>query len=399
MMDLRSGLPFHWILNGLPWTYPKLEQDARCDLLIVGGGITGALCAYACMRAGIHTTVVDARAIGTGSTCASTALLQYELDTPLHVLARQVGTHRAVQSYRLCAEAIEELLRIAEQVGMADAQRRQSLQFASFRKHDEALEQEYDLRKAHGFPVEHLTAQEVKDLFGFRRSSALLSNLGAEIDPYQLTHHLLQDVIHRGGQVFDRTRIARMEQRNGHYTLRTEAGHRIEARHLVMATGYESQAYLPAPVLDLCSTYAVASERMSEEALWHGRCLIWETATPYLYLRTTADGRAIIGGADEPFRAPKRRDALLPRKTRRLVQAFHKLFPHLRFTAEYAWCGTFGSTKDGLPYIDQAPGTGIWFVLGMGGNGITFSQVGARFVRDAILGHPTPDARLFTFDR
>ena len=98
MMDLRSGMPYHWIFNGLPVEYPQLDHDVKCSALVVGGGITGALCAHALATAGVDVLVVEAGSIGTGSTSASTALLQYELDTPLHLLAEEVGEETAVRS-------------------------------------------------------------------------------------------------------------------------------------------------------------------------------------------------------------------------------------------------------------------------------------------------------------
>jgi glycine/D-amino acid oxidase-like deaminating enzyme len=107
----------------------------------------------------------------------------------------------------------------------------------------------------------------------------------------------------------------------------------------------------------------------------------------------------MIGGLDDPFRDPRLRDKRLDRKTDKLVRTFRKLFPQLPFVPEYRWCGTFGATADGLPYIDRDPRTGAWFVLGMGGNGITFSHVGATIVRDHILGSPGADAELFRFGR
>lgn len=399
MLDLRSGLPYHWIRNGLPYDYPKLQQDLRCDVLVVGGGITGALCAHALVCEGASVIVVDARTIAAGSTCASTALLQYEIDTPMHVLAERIGLRDAARAYHLCAEAIDQLVSLAERLGAGRVVRRKSLQFASSRKDDEALAKEYALRTAQGFHVELLSAREVRSLFGFKRSSALLSHLGAEMDPYAFTHALLQDVLRRGGKVFDRTEVELHTPRNEVHQAKTEDGHRIEALHVVMATGYTSQQHLPSPVMDLQSTYAVASERLPGGDLWFENCLIWETAMPYLYLRTTPDGRMIIGGLDIDDHSPKHRDALLARKTRRLTKAARKLFPHIDFRPEYAWCGTFGSTKDGLPYIDRSPETGAWFVLGMGGNGIVFSQVGANIMRDVIRGRMNADARLFAFDR
>jgi glycine/D-amino acid oxidase-like deaminating enzyme len=400
MLDLSTGLPYHWILNGLPHQYPTLQQDHRCEVLVVGSGMTGALVAYACAKAGLGVTVVDARAVGTGSTAASTAFLQYEIDTPLHELIGQVGEQAAVRAYRLGLEAVEELITLGQALGVTSIRRRKSLQYASKRSHERDLKKEHTHRVANGIRVDLLSRTETKALIGSISAMALLSHDAAEVDPYALDHALLQETVRSGGSVFDRTEIISWQRSpKGPCSLKTKTGHRITADHVIMATGYESQQYLSKPVLDLNSTYAVASERIRTEPLWYEDCLIWETARPYLYLRTTPDRRVIVGGMDEPFRDPKRRDALLNKKTQRLTRAVNALMPSVPFAPEYAWCGTFGSTKDGLPYIGRDPGTGLWFVLGMGGNGMTFSQIGAHIVRDAILGRPNADAQLFSFDR
>lgn len=397
-MDLHSGLPYFWIRSGLPFDYPVLTNDVDCEVLVVGGGITGALCAHACATAGLDVLVIDARAIGTGSTSASTALLQYELDTPLHVLARKIGLEDAVRSYRLCAQAVEEILELAATWPACHAHPRRSVQFASRRGHVKDLKEEQALRAAHGFYVDLLSRRELEAMFGFSKPAALMSHLAAEIDPYAFTHALLQDTIARGARVYERTLMEGQKRTGTGFRLRANEC-TIEARHLIMATGYESQEQLASPVLELRSTYAVASERIDREELWNGDYLIWETSDPYHYLRTTPDRRVIMGGLDEPFRDPQRRDALLERKTARLVKDFQGLFPSLPFKPEYQWCGTFGSTHDGLPFIDRDERTGAWYVLGMGGNGIVFSQVGANIVRDMITGRTNTDARLFRFDR
>ena len=83
-MDLRSGHPFWRLKNGLLADYPSLKHDESCEVAIIGGGITGALVAYHLAQEGVETVLVDTRDIGAGSTAASTALLQYEIDTELH---------------------------------------------------------------------------------------------------------------------------------------------------------------------------------------------------------------------------------------------------------------------------------------------------------------------------
>ena len=133
---------------------------------------------------------------------------------------------------------------------------------------------------------------------------------------------------------------------------------------------------------------------------WPGRRILWETARPYFYLRRTVENRVIIGGCDEPFRDPRRRDALLPAKTAALARRFRALFPAARCEVAWSWCGTFAETPDGLPYIGRRPDApDLFFALGYGGNGITYSLVAAEIIRDLLVHGAARDADLFRFDR
>ena len=73
-------------------------------------------------------------------------------------------------------------------------------------------------------------------------------------------------------------------------------------------------------------------------------CCICEASDPYLYIRTTPEGRVICGGEDEEFSDAERRDALLGRKTATLRRKLHRLLPKLDTTVEFAWTGAFGET-------------------------------------------------------
>ncbi len=76
-MNLISSHPFWSVNNGLPVDYPSLQRDVSCEAVVIGGGITGALVAVHLAEAGLKTLLIAKRHIGTGSTSASTALLQY----------------------------------------------------------------------------------------------------------------------------------------------------------------------------------------------------------------------------------------------------------------------------------------------------------------------------------
>jgi len=400
-MDLKSDFSFWPIQNGLVASYPGLDQDLSCDVAIVGGGVTGALVAYHLVTAGVDTVLLDKRDIGTGSTSASTGLLQYEVDVPLTKLIKQIGKRDAERSYRLCGEAIEKIADLTGRLGdKCGFERKQSLYLARHAKDVPRLREEYALRRKCGIKLAFLEQPDIESKFSFSRPAALYSEQGGQIDPHRLTHALLRSTCQRGLRVFDRTKMSRLVLSPHRVTLMTDRGYRIQARCLILAAGYEAQLYLKQETGLLKSTYALVSEPVDSFSGWHQRCLIWESATPYLYLRTTDDCRVIIGGEDEDFYSPKRRDELIGRKTTALVSKFRRMFPQIELEVAYSWAGTFAETKDGLAYIGttrELPGT--YLAMGYGGNGITYSVIAAEIIRDDILGRPSPDARLFRLDR
>jgi glycine/D-amino acid oxidase-like deaminating enzyme len=400
-MNLTSSHPFWSVTNGLPANFPSLRRDVSCDAVVIGGGITGALVALHLAEAGVNTLVLDKRDIGTGSTSGSTALLQYEIDVPLRELINQVGPAAAIRSYELCRAAIGKLERLAARLRIDCAyERKPSLFLARHKCEIAGLQQEFQLRRKMGIELEFYDARAIRARFPFSRPAALFSKDGGQVDPHRLAHGLLSAGQRRGLEVCDRTEMARLEQTRRGVRITTRNGCRVTARRAVIAAGFESKALLQGGAGSLKSTYALISEPLPAIRGWHKRCLIWESGSPYLYLRTTAEGRIIVGGEDENFVSAKRRDALISQKTRTLVKKFGRLFPDLPLEVAYAWAGTFGETKDGLPYVGVNPRfPHAFFALGYGGNGITFSLIAAEIIRDCFLGRTNRDARLFRFGR
>lgn len=400
-MDLRSGLPYSLLRSGMVTSYPALQHDLQTDVAIMGGGISGALTAWYLSHAGCSVVLVDRRNIGMGSTVASTSLLQYEIDLSLRELIEKVGEKNAVRSYILCRDAIDILGSIVQRLQLKDVFRNKpSFQFASFQKHSKNLGKEFQLRKKIGFELEWLEEKDIFKKYHFRKPCGLLSKNGAEADAYRLTHSLLKDAILHGLRVYDHTEIVKMRYHMKGVDLLTADNRKISAGKLVIACGYESQRYIPKRIQDLDSTYVIISEPHPEKEFWYKNSLIWETAKPYLYLRTTSDHRILVGGKDNPSSNPQLREKLLGSKAKALEVAFKKLFPSIPFRTDFKWAGSFASTKDGLPYIGsirQRPHT--YFALGLGGNGITFSVIAAKIIRDIITGKKNEDAAIFSFER
>ncbi len=243
-MNLHTPYPYWLLKNGFLFEYPALRHSLQVDYLVMGGGITGALTAWYLAKAGVSVAVVDRRHIGMGSTCASTALLQYEIDVPMHQLAKTVGEKNAARSYCLCIEAIDKLEQICETLPHPTGFERKPSVYCASRKADlEGLDLEFAMRKKHGIRVERWGKEDVACTFPhFQSPGALCSpHDGAQVDAYSLTHALLQDTLRLGAQVFDKTEITDIRHEKTQVVLGTNHGQSIRAKQLVIASGYESQ--------------------------------------------------------------------------------------------------------------------------------------------------------------
>jgi glycine/D-amino acid oxidase-like deaminating enzyme len=209
-MDLTSGTPLWPTVEGLPAVYPRLHDDVRCDVAVIGGGITGALVSHRFALQGISTVVLEADELAHGSTAATTALIQYEIDTHLVDLIDRVGHDHAVRSYRLCLEAVRGIGDLAAAPGDDCAWRStRSLYLASRRRDAPVLERERLARRSAGIEVELLQEHDIRDRFSFRGPAALLSPVAGELDAYRLTHKLLAEAKTAGLRVYDRTRVTK----------------------------------------------------------------------------------------------------------------------------------------------------------------------------------------------
>lgn len=401
-MELYAGLPYWIAKNRLDNYYNPLLSDRKTDIVIIGTGITGALVANELCNAGFRCMMVEKRSLSTGSSVASTALLQYEIDTPLHKLAEMYDEASAVLAYRSCLQSIDDLEKVFREIGYdPEFDRVPSVFYASNRKGLKIVEAEYEIRKRNNLPTVFLSKQDLSLKYKIKAPAALENNASAQMDAYAgamavINHQMKKNDL----QVFTHTIIERCEEKSQGYDVVAENGKRIQCRYVVIAAGFEAGKFLPEKVMDLTSTYAILSQPVDTKDLWNGRSLIWETNEPYLYIRTVNKNRILVGGEDENFKNPLLRDRLLRRKVSVLEKKFKKLFPDIPFVTEMAWCGTFSSTSDGLPFIGPWPGKeNMFYALGYGGNGITFSMIAAQMIRNRLKGVQDEREKIFGFER
>lgn len=397
-LDLRTGRPVWFAYRAPSVTTERLDRDIRADVAVIGMGISGAMMAEALTAAGLDVVCLDRRGPMRGSTPATTALVQFEIDQPLTKLSRMIGRTQAERAWRRSRLAVENLFASVAELGIeCRLERRNSLYLAGDDLGASELASEAAARRAAGISAYYLTRQDLADRFGIGRDGAILSHGNIALDPRMLTAGLLRKAAERGARFFSPTEATRVAGSREEVSIETKDGPTITARHAVLATGYELMDIVPAAEHRITSTWAIATRRQPHR-LWPEQAFIWEASDPYLYMRSTSDGRVICGGEDEEFEDEDKRDALIGKKSSRLAKKLSRLFPKLDTTPEFSWAGSFGATSTGLPHIGAVPRhPRIHVVMGYGGNGITYSRIASEIVPSALSGNTDSDADLYAF--
>lgn len=397
--DLRNGSS-PWRAGPARPASRELDADIRCDVVIVGGGITGALAAEHLTARGLDVVLVDREREGFGSTAASTAMLQWEIDLSLRRLAELYGFDKAADVYRRSFKAVEGLREHIAQLGLGCAfLPRDTVYLAAGEVGPRELLDEWTLRERADLPGTLLDHATLLGAFNFDRAAAIVSPGSAEADPLSLCHALLRVAAGRGARLI-RDEAAVYDSTHRGASVQLAGGSTIEAGHVVLATGYVMPDCVSSELHRVASSWALATLRQPPSGLWPGPALVWEASEDYIYCRTTTDGRIIIGGEDEETDDPDRRRMLGPAKTEALLGKLRALVPAAEPTLGQAWSGAFGQTADGLPLIGRVPGQPrMLAAYGYGGNGITFSFLASRIIGALIAGEEAPWFRHFAIDR
>lgn len=390
-----------------PWVVPRQDVPwkrvgdlRRAEVVIVGGGITGALIAENLTARGRQVVVIDRLTPGLDSTAASTAMLQWEIDRSVVELEALKGLEDAAWAYRASFAAVQGLAALISRHRIScHFAWREALYLAADDENEQPVAHEHRLRRRIGLPGVFLDAAALKARFGIARPAAILSPGAAEVDPLCLARSLLlkavadgAHLVHGDVQAYDVTKRGAAVQLSD--------GEVIEGGALVLATGYALPDFLDAPAHRRSASWAAVTPPMTELGFWPGRALVWEDATPYLYARTTADGRILVGGEDEAVGSTETRDALSPFKAATLHSKIERIWNRSLPPFSSVWSAAFGETTDGLPLIGALPGAPhVQLAYGYGGNGITFSYLASRLIASALSGRSGDWVEHFAPDR
>jgi glycine/D-amino acid oxidase-like deaminating enzyme len=396
------------LLEGSFWTgppadpQPPLEGDARADVAIVGGGITGLATALSLREAGADVAVVERDFCGSGASGRNAGHLTPTIGKDLPTLVRLFGEARAAALARFADRAVgcaEDLLRrlaidcdyVASGNVLAGLHPRQR----------ERLRRAAEVAARLGAKVAFLDEQEVR-----RRGLpacvrfGVLEERGGTLDPGKLVRGLRAAALAAGCRLYEGSEVGAVAAEPA---LRVEtAGGSLRAERVVVATN----AYTPATLgwlrhrvvplrVTLFATRPLApAER--EGLGWPGREGLYTAHEVLESWRLTADARLLGGSRFVRYGYGSHLAAGdSPRLLRRLAALLPERFPGLDAPIDVFWGGWIGTTLDFLPLLGaRGPGGRIHYGLGYNGHGVAQACLFGRLLADAVLGRPSEEAEL-----
>jgi len=407
MVSLRLSRPLWLDRPGVDRVrrYAPLRHDIDADVVVIGGGITGAAVAYAFSNAGVRVALVEADRIGRGSTAASTALLMQEPDVDFGELSKRYGDTRSRRIWHLSRDATHDAVRTIRQLGIrCDLRQRDSVYYALTDASGSRLRVEHRRRERADVGGAWLDRAQLRRVTGIDGVAGIRTSGNAQLDPYRCCVGLMSAAAACGARIFERSPVRAIDTGKHDVSIRTTHGS-IRADRVIVATGYATPYFERLSArFTMLQTYVVATRPLTaseRRAIGLGPVMIWETGWPYHYARWTPDHRLMLGGGDRPQQSPRDRRREFRKGALSVVDYFVRLYPSLaNIVFDYAWEGLFAMTPDGLPYIGpHRHHPRHLFALGYGGNGMTFGFLAAKLLLEWYRGDRSPDHELFSFSR
>ncbi len=391
MIQTIQTIPVWTDLNAVPAQYPWLAQDITCDVAIVGGGITGAMCAKKFAQEGIQVALLAAGAVGCGNSSCSNGILHYEAGRSMTDLSRHLDMDSVIKVYEICDASINNIEQMAGEFNTDIAfGRKDSLLFSASEDNYRLLKQEYLIRRHNGFNVDYYDASNSPNAFSFEINSGIYSkNLSAQLDPYRFAHALMADAAAHSAQIFENSSVVNIVPQNDQVVLHTSTRYSVTANKVIIAAGSDTVQFSLGVPSQRTTIFSIATDPIENFAGWLNTCIVHDIDSCGVTIRTTPDNRIIISGLESMMvNASGRLGGVVPvpqlmeKKYRELETMAREMFPAIRnIKAAYKYSGTHVEASDGLPIIGEHPAyPHFYFAMCSGINGIVYGEIAARML-------------------
>ncbi len=351
-----------------PPAFPPLEHDAETDVLIIGGGLAGILCAYTLTQAGMDCLLIEADTICGGISRNTTAKITSQHGLIYGKLERQFGPDTA----RLYWKANEAALRRYRQLARAfpcDFEEKPAYVYSL--DQPETLKAELAALERLGIPAAF--ADHVP--LPFPTAGAIRFEGQAQFHPLKLAAGVARDL-----HIHEHT-AARAFEKN---TVVTDHG-RVRAENIIVATHF--------PLLNkhggyFLKLYQHRSYVLALEGAMDVRGMYLDAAENGISLRNYGPWLLLGGGGHRTGKAGGGWEEL--------ENFARRYFPDSR--EKCRWAAQDCMTLDGVPYIGQygRHTPGLYVATGFNKWGMTSSMTAAMVLSDLVRGKQNPYAAVFS---
>lgn len=404
----REYAPTYWVASAgaPPPDDGPITHDVDVDVAIVGSGFTGlATALFLAREHGIRATVLEANRAVWGCTSRNGGQGQNASGrlSRSQWIARW-GKETAIRLDAEIRQGFETFKSLVSEID-CDPQPGGHLYLAHRAKKMPFLENEARvMRDVFGYDTRILSADTVRREYvnDAEVAGAMHEPDGIGVHPLKLAFGYLSKARALGATVHPASPVIGFETRNGVHHLRTPGGI-VRARAVGMATGgYTSNALHPSlasrimPILSNSMVTRPLTRRELDATNFLTHQVITDTRTLRFYYRLLPDNRVQIGSRSAVTGA----DAPDPRHMRVLIDGLHRKFPALKgIDIDYSWWGWVDVAHDMMPRVTQPdPRQTIYYALGYGGNGVSFSAHAGRRMAERIAGKRDPVFDLPIYD-
>ena len=352
-------------------SFPRLEQDAKTDVLIIGGGLAGLLCAYALEQRGIDYLLIEADTICSGVSRNTTAKLTSQHGLIYDRLVRQFGVGAARLYWRANEAALKRYRQLARRFP-CDLETKDAYVYTLEDRNK--LERELRALEAIGAPAELVEKLPLP----FPTAGAVRLREQAQFHPLKLAAGIAQ-----GLHIREHTAARAFEGK----TVVTDRGV-IRAENVIAATHFPLNNKHGAYFLKLYQhrSYVLALENGPDlDGMYvdaSGTGLSFRNYGGFLLLGGGAHRTGHPGGGWAE------------------LEAFaHAHYPDARESCR--WAAQDCMSLDGVPYIGQYSRRTPGFFVATGFNkwGMTSAMVASMILSDLVQGKENPFAPVFSPSR
>lgn len=351
--------------------FKPLKGDSNTDVLIIGGGITGILCAYLLKQNGIDHILLEANTIGSGTSRGTTAVLTAQHSDVYTKITKKFGKDTAKGYLDANLRAIDKYRKLAEKFDFDFCDKDSYIYSLYDRK---KLEVEATIVRELGFPAEYT-----------ENPGLPMENAGAVIFPGMAEFHPLKLItaLSKHLNIYEHTHVKQIEENTAYFD-----GGSVKANKIIVATHF--------PFINRKGMYPVKlyQKRSFVLGLENAPKLkgnYADIADRGIYMRNYKD-LLIVGGGD--CRTATKNDGF--NIVRQFVQ---NNFPNAH--EKYAWAAQDCMSLDNIPYIGNYSKTfsDVYIASGFNEWGMSSSMVAALILNDMIMERDNQFARLFSPDR